>query len=42
MTGQKGISLVATDTMVDGKIMSIKPTWVFDVTQMQERTPRAA
>jgi hypothetical protein len=42
MKGQKGIRLVAPDTMDDGKITSIKPVYVFDVTQTQERTPRAA
>ena len=40
--GQKGIRLVAPDTLDDGKITSIKPVYVFDVTQTQERTPRAA
>ena len=40
--GQKGIRLVAPDTMDDGKITSIKPVSVFDLTQTQERTPRAA
>jgi len=40
--GEKGIRLVAPDTMDDGKITSIKPVYVFDVTQTQERTQRAA
>jgi hypothetical protein len=42
MKGQKGIRLVATDTKDDGKITSIKPVSVFDATQTQERTARAA
>jgi hypothetical protein len=40
--GQKGIRLVAPDTMDAGKITSIKAVSVFDVTQTQERTQRAA
>jgi len=41
--GQKGIRLVAPDTIdAHGKISSIKPVVVFDVTQTQERTLRAA
>jgi hypothetical protein len=41
--GQKGIRLVAPDTIDDsGKIASIRPVHVFDVTQTQERTQRAA
>ena len=40
--GQKGFRLVAPDTMDNGKITSIKPASVFDVTQTNERTPRAA
>jgi hypothetical protein len=42
MKGQHGIRLVAPDAMDDGKITSIKPVSVFDVTQTQERTERAA
>jgi hypothetical protein len=43
MKGQKGIRLVAPDTVDDGgKIASIKAVHVFDVTQTQERTQRAA
>jgi hypothetical protein len=43
MKGQEGIRLVAPDTIADsGKIASIKPVSVFDLSQMQERTPRAA
>src|SRR5688500_12329512 len=40
--GKKGIRLVAPDSMAEGKITSIKPVYVFDVTQTQERTHRAA
>jgi hypothetical protein len=40
--GKKGIRLVTPDTIDDGKFTSIKPVYVFDVTQTQERTPRAA
>jgi hypothetical protein len=40
--GQKGIRLVAPDTIAEGKITSIKPVSVFDVTQTQGRTARAA
>lgn len=43
MKGQKGIRLVAPDEIdARGKISSIKPVFVFDVTQTQERTARAA
>ena len=43
MKGQKGIRLVAPDTIdAAGRISSIKPIYVFDVTQTQERTARAA
>jgi hypothetical protein len=42
MMGEKGIRLVAPDTLDNGKITSIKPVYVFDVTQTQERTARAA
>ena len=42
MKGQKGIRLVAPDTMNGGKITAIKPVYVFDVSQTQERTHRAA
>jgi hypothetical protein len=40
--GQKGIRLVAPDTVAEGKITSIKPVYVFDVSQTHERTQRAA
>jgi hypothetical protein len=40
--GQKGIRLVAPDTLNDDKVTSIKHLHVFDVSQTQERTPRAA
>jgi hypothetical protein len=30
--GQKGIRLVAPDTIAEGKITSIKPVYAFDVT----------
>ena len=42
--GQKGIRIVAPVMGGDdgGKIVNIKPAWVFDVTQTQERTARAA
>jgi hypothetical protein len=42
MKGQKGIRLAAPDGIAEGKITSIKPVSVFDVTQTQERTLRAA
>ena len=43
MKGQKGMRLVAPDTIDDGgTVRSIKPVSVFDVTQTQERTARAA
>ena len=42
MKGQKGIRIVAPDEIDDGKVRSIKPVYVFDVTQTQERTQRAA
>jgi hypothetical protein len=43
MKSQKGIRLVAPDTIdASGKISSITPVFVFDVTQTQERTHRAA
>jgi hypothetical protein len=42
MKGEKGIRLVAPDTLDDGKLTSITPVSVFDVTQTQERTARAA
>ena len=42
MKGQKGIRIVAPDTIDDGKVTSIKPVSVFDVTQTQERSGRAA
>ena len=42
MKGEKGIRLVAPDTLDDGKIQSIKAVHVFDVSQTQERTARAA
>jgi len=41
--GQKGIRLVAPDTLTEnGRIASIKPAHVFDVTQTDERTQRVA
>ena len=42
--GQKGITIVAPVMGGDGtaKVVTIKPAWVFDVTQTDERTPRAA
>jgi hypothetical protein len=41
--GQHGIRLVAPDTVDDGgKVRSIKAVHVFDVSQTQERTQRAA
>ena len=41
--GQTGIRLVAPDTIDDsGKVHSSMPAHVFDVTQTDERTPRAA
>jgi hypothetical protein len=40
--GQKGIRIVAPDEIDGGKITSIKAVYVFDVTQTQERTHRAA
>ena len=42
--GQNGITIVAPVMGGDGnaKVVNIKPAWVFDVTQTQERTPRAA
>jgi hypothetical protein len=40
--GQKGIRIVAPDQIDAGKVRSIKPVYVFDVTQTQERTHRAA
>ena len=41
--GQHGIRLVAPDTIDNsGKVCSIKAVYVFDVTQTNERTHRAA
>jgi hypothetical protein len=40
--GQKGIRFVAPDEIDGGKVRSIKPVYVFDLKQTQERTPRAA
>jgi hypothetical protein len=42
--GQKGITIVAPVMGGDGnsKVVSIKPAWVFDVTQTDERTERGA
>ena len=41
--GQKGIRLVAPDTIdAHGKIASIKPVYVFDVTRTQELPDRRA
>ena len=42
MKGEKGIRLVTPDQIDDGKVRSIKPVYVFDVSQTQERTQRAA
>jgi hypothetical protein len=41
-TGQKGIRIVAPDTIDDGNLTSIKHLHVFDVSQTQERTQRAS
>jgi hypothetical protein len=38
----EAIRLVAPDTIDEGKVRSIKPVYVFDVSQTQERTQRAA
>ena len=41
--GQHGIRLVAPDTIDDGgRVRSIKAVYVFDVSQTQEHTQRAA
>src|SRR5687768_7767559 len=42
-TGQKGVTIVAPVMGGDdgGKVVNIKPEYVFDVTQTDERTPRA-
>ena len=42
--GQKGITIVAPvmGGECNARVVSIKPAWVFDVTQTDERTPRAA
>jgi hypothetical protein len=42
MKGEKGIRLVAPDTFDDGRVTSIRPVYVFDVTQTQELQRRAA
>ena len=42
MKGQKGIRIVAPDEIDGGKVTRIKHLHVFDVSQTQERTPRAA
>jgi hypothetical protein len=42
MTGQQGFRLVAADDIDEGTVRSITPVSEFDVTQTQERTPRAA
>jgi hypothetical protein len=42
MQGQKGIRIVAPDTIDDGKVTRIKHLHVFDRSQTQERTQRAA
>jgi hypothetical protein len=43
MKGEHGIRLVAPDTISDsGKVRSIKPVYVFDLSQTNERTQRAA
>jgi hypothetical protein len=41
-TGQKGFPIGARDEIDGGKVTSIKHQHVFDVTQTQERTARAA
>jgi hypothetical protein len=40
--GQKGIRIVAPDAIDDGKVTAIRHMHVFDVSQTQERTQRAA
>jgi hypothetical protein len=43
--GQKGITVVAAVMGGDDgqpKVVNIKPAWVFDVRETDERTPRAA
>jgi hypothetical protein len=42
--GQKGIKIVAPvmGGEADGKVVNIKPAWVFDVSQIDERTTRVA
>ena len=40
--GQKGIRIVAPEAIDEGKVTSVKHIYVFDVTQTQERTHRAA
>jgi hypothetical protein len=42
--GQKGIKIVAPVMGGDGniKVVDIKPAWVFDVSQTDERTQRLA
>jgi hypothetical protein len=42
MKGQKGVKIVAPDEIDGGKVTRIQHMHVFDVTQTQERTPRAA
>ncbi len=42
MKGQKGIRIVAADSVDDGKVTSIRHMHLFDVSQTQERTQRAA
>src|SRR4051812_21331855 len=42
MKRQEGIRIVAPDTIDEGKVTSIKPVYVFDVTQPQELPRRAA
>ena len=42
MKGQKGIRIVAPAEIDGGKVTSIKYTHVFDISQTQERTQRAA
>ena len=42
MKGQKGIRIVSPDEINGGKVTRIRHMHVFDVTQTQERTARAA
>jgi hypothetical protein len=42
MKGQKGIRIVAPDTIDAGTVRSIKPVYVFNVTQTQELAAHAS